>query len=70
MPNPDTDDFAWYKSTYSDGTGNSCVEIADTVSTHAVVHVRDSKVPAGPRLRFTPAAFHAFVNSVGAASQH
>ncbi|MEW1701163.1 DUF397 domain-containing protein [Streptomyces sp. NPDC091278] len=64
-PNPESNDFAWYKSSYSDGTGNNCVEVADTVDTHAVVHIRDSKIPSGARLRFTPGAFSTFVDSVG-----
>ncbi|MFF0481943.1 DUF397 domain-containing protein [Streptomyces sp. NPDC004435] len=63
-PNTDTD-FTWVKSSYSsDGTGN-CVEVANTLLTHAAVHVRDSKVPTGPRLKFTPQAFSAFVGAVG-----
>ncbi|MFI0942806.1 DUF397 domain-containing protein [Streptomyces sp. NPDC021020] len=55
---------AWYKSSYSGGTGNSCVEIADVVATRGVVGVRDSKNPHGPALKFSPAAWSAFVGLV------
>lgn len=52
-------EFAWFKSSYSDGTdGNSCVELALTPGT---VHVRDSKTTEGPRIAFTPATWAAFV---------
>ncbi len=33
------DQLAWMKSTYSDGAGNNCVEVAVSAS----VHIRDSK---------------------------
>ncbi|MFE9255014.1 DUF397 domain-containing protein [Streptomyces sp. NPDC006879] len=54
----------WFKSSYSSGSeGDSCVEVAAAVS---VVRVRDSKVPDGPRLAFTSAAWVGFVAGVGA----
>ena len=37
----------WIKSSYSDSEGANCVEVATATSS---VHVRDSKVPAGPQL--------------------
>ncbi|MFD8380167.1 DUF397 domain-containing protein [Streptomyces sp. NPDC059679] len=40
-------------SSYSDGTGNNCVEIADRLQTHGDVLVRDSKDKSGPALHFT-----------------
>ncbi|MEU8968974.1 DUF397 domain-containing protein [Streptomyces monashensis] len=52
---------AWYKSSYSGGSGNSCVEIADLRATRGVVGVRDSKDPSGPALQFTPAGWSSFV---------
>ncbi|MFJ4831247.1 DUF397 domain-containing protein [Streptomyces sp. NPDC088747] len=54
--------LAWRKSTYSSDQGGSCVEIAPTP--HATIAVRDSKVPDGPSLTLTPAAFAAFVTGL------
>ncbi|MFE2288490.1 DUF397 domain-containing protein [Streptomyces sp. NPDC059443] len=45
---------AWRKSTYSASDGGNCVEVATCPHT---VHVRDSKVPHGPVLDLTPAAW-------------
>lgn len=42
---------AWRKSTYSNGSGGNCVEVARNLP--GVVAVRDSKDPGGPRLIFT-----------------
>ncbi|MFC4494954.1 DUF397 domain-containing protein [Streptomyces ovatisporus] len=52
----------WRKSTYSDGGGGDCLEVAD--GTPGTVPVRDSKNPARPALRFHPAAWTAFVESL------
>ncbi|MER8186819.1 DUF397 domain-containing protein [Kitasatospora sp. NPDC094015] len=49
----------WRKSSYSDGTGGSCVEVDET----RPGVVRDSKDPDGPRLAFTPAGWQAFVTA-------
>ncbi|MFC7989409.1 DUF397 domain-containing protein [Streptomyces pilosus] len=52
-------DLAWFRSSYSSsGDGNDCVEVATAPGT---VHVRDSKVPDGPRLTLTSAAWSSFV---------
>ncbi|MEV7344262.1 DUF397 domain-containing protein [Streptomyces sp. NPDC093544] len=51
--------LAWRKSTYSSDQGGDCVEIASTPC--ATIAVRDSKVPDGPALTLTSAAFTAFV---------
>ncbi|MEU3104085.1 DUF397 domain-containing protein [Streptomyces griseoflavus] len=52
-------DLPWFRSSYSSsGDGNDCVEVATTSGT---VHVRDSKVPDGPRLTLTSAAWSSFV---------
>ncbi|MFI5568682.1 DUF397 domain-containing protein [Streptomyces sp. NPDC051740] len=48
----------WFKSSYSSGEGDSCVEIATEPGT---VHVRDSKDIGGPQLAFAPAAWIGFV---------
>ncbi|MFK3732456.1 DUF397 domain-containing protein [Streptomyces sp. NPDC088090] len=48
----------WFKSSYSNGGGETCVEVANTPGT---VHVRDSKDTTGPRLAFGPSAWAGFV---------
>jgi hypothetical protein len=52
----------WRKSSYSSNNGGDCVEVASGLSD--VVPVRDSKVPAGPALMLTPAAWSAFVSDL------
>lgn len=56
--------FGWRKSSYSDGEGGQCVEVAGCAD---AVHVRDSKVPAGPQLAVAPEAWAAFLGGVSAA---
>lgn len=51
-------ELAWFKSSYSSGSGDDCVEVADGAGT---VHVRDSKVCAGPELGFGASAWGDFV---------
>jgi len=51
-------ELAWFKSSYSGGDGNECVEVA--TCPHAVL-VRDSKDAQGPRLALSPAAWADFV---------
>ncbi|MCG7205809.1 DUF397 domain-containing protein [Streptomyces arenae] len=52
----------WYKSSYSGGTNDDCLEIAPV---HAVVPVRDSKAGStGPALVFSAAGWAAFVGAV------
>ncbi|MEU8539693.1 DUF397 domain-containing protein [Streptomyces sp. NPDC048717] len=57
---------AWFKSSYSGGTGNNCVEIADA---QTVVGVRDSKQVNGPALAVSRTTFHTFVASLGEAAR-
>ncbi|MFI0937410.1 DUF397 domain-containing protein [Streptomyces sp. NPDC021020] len=57
-------DEAWRKSSYSDGTGNSCVEFADALATLGGIGVRDSKDPSGPALTFSADAWTEFVGLV------
>ncbi|MBM0231369.1 DUF397 domain-containing protein [Micromonospora sp. STR1_7] len=52
----------WRTSTRSGGNGGNCVEVATNLP--GVVPVRDSKDQQGPVLRFSPAAWTAFVASV------
>ncbi len=55
---------AWFKSSYSGGANNNCVEIANLTATRAQVGVRDSKNPSGPALLFAPAAWTSFIGLV------
>ena len=52
----------WVKSSFSQSEG-TCVEMR---TVDGAVHVRDSKDPDGPQLRFTPAEFRAWL----AGAQH
>ncbi|WP_345592090.1 DUF397 domain-containing protein [Streptomyces marokkonensis] len=49
---------AWFKSSYSTGSGGECVEVASWLG---VLHVRDSKDKAGPMVNPTPTAWTEFV---------
>jgi len=52
----------WRKSTYSNGSGGDCVEIADRPrGAHAL---RDSKNPDGPNLIFTPHQWRTFTEKI------
>jgi hypothetical protein len=60
----------WRKSSYSNGTGGSCVEITELTSPasdnkHAVA-VRDSKDPQGPVLALTARQWRTFTAGVKA----
>ncbi|MGA5264557.1 DUF397 domain-containing protein [Streptomyces griseoincarnatus] len=50
--------LTWFKSSYSDTEGGQCVEVAPAT---AVVHVRDSKVEAGPILTISREAWAGLV---------
>ncbi|MEU0393679.1 DUF397 domain-containing protein [Streptomyces sp. NPDC006208] len=54
-----TTELAWFKSSYSGGSGDSCIEVATTPAT---VHVRDSKVEQGPQLALSPTSWTSFVS--------
>ncbi|MFI8929680.1 DUF397 domain-containing protein [Streptomyces sp. NPDC053474] len=54
----------WFKSSYSDGTPSSCLEVADLTRQargSAGVGIRDSKDPAGPALLLGLPAWKAFL---------
>ncbi|MFF5371215.1 DUF397 domain-containing protein [Streptomyces sp. NPDC013187] len=59
---PHLSTVVWRKSSYSDGSGGSCIEIVDGLL--GVVPVRDSKVADGAVLLISSAGWAAFVNSV------
>ena len=52
----------WRKSSYSNGEGGNCIEVADGFA--AIVPVRDSKDPQGPALAFSTKGWSSFVASV------
>ncbi|MEU3728278.1 DUF397 domain-containing protein [Streptomyces sp. NPDC033538] len=54
----------WRKSTYSNGDGGNCVEVADGVP--GVVPVRDSKVAGGPVVVLGASAWTEFVGTLRA----
>lgn len=57
---PDLSTAAWRTSSYSNGDGGECVEIADNIP--GAVPVRDSKAaPEGPTLTFAAAHWLPFV---------
>ncbi|UXY22242.1 DUF397 domain-containing protein [Streptomyces cynarae] len=53
-------ELAWFKSSYSDGEGGECVEVATCPTT---IHVRDSKhtPETGPTLMIPSASWEAFI---------
>ncbi|MCX4857411.1 DUF397 domain-containing protein [Streptomyces canus] len=58
----DLSDALWSKSSYSNGDGGNCVEVADNIP--GLVPVRDSKVPAGPTLLLTAGAWAPFIEAL------
>ncbi|AYL39458.1 DUF397 domain-containing protein [Streptomyces fungicidicus] len=59
----DLSNARWRKSTYSDGNGGSCVEVAAGLP--GVVPVRDSKVDGGPVIVVGASAWTEFVRGLG-----
>lgn len=53
---------SWFKSSYSDDQGGSCVEVANVSSVN--IAVRDSKIPTGSALLLSPTAFTALTEYV------
>lgn len=59
MTTPDLSAALWRKSTYSNGQGGACVEVARNLP--ALVAVRDSKSPESGALAFPDSAWQTFV---------
>lgn len=59
---PDLSTAVWRKSSYSDGGGTNCVEVADGYI--GLVPVRDSKTPASRTLVFSAGSWATFVELV------
>ena len=60
-PDYDLHTAMWHKSSYSQGGGN-CLEVA--AGARAVVPVRDSKNPHGPKLVFRAEAWSSFLDAM------
>ncbi|MFK4110437.1 DUF397 domain-containing protein [Streptomyces sp. NPDC002176] len=58
MREHDLTNVHWRKSTYSNGAGGSCVEVADGIL------VRDSKVEDSPVLRLGDSAWADFLDAI------
>jgi hypothetical protein len=52
----------WHKSTFSNGSGGNCVEVASNLP--RIVAVRDSKDRTGPKLAFSQQAWSAFLQAI------
>ncbi len=59
---PDLTTAVWRKSSYSDGGGTNCLEVADNHPD--IVPVRDSKQPHGPILVFSANPWTSFLAGV------
>jgi hypothetical protein len=69
MPAPDLSRATWRKSSYSNGAGGSCVEIAvlaDTPAHEHTIAVRDSKNPDGSALTVTARQWRNFTAAIKA----
>ncbi|MEV4866943.1 DUF397 domain-containing protein [Streptomyces ossamyceticus] len=62
IPERDLSAATWHKSSYSEGSGGNCLEVA-TVPL-PLVPVRDSKTPLGPALVFRAEAWSLFVEDL------
>ena len=59
---PDLTTAVWRKSSYSDGGGTNCVEVAGGYA--GTVPVRDSKTPTTRPLVFSAASWFVFIEGV------
>ncbi|MEU9291027.1 DUF397 domain-containing protein [Streptomyces sp. NPDC048275] len=64
----DLSDALWIKSSYSNGDGGECVEVADNFP--GLVPVRDSKAPDGPALILGARAWAPFVAALKGDRRH
>ncbi|MEV0698471.1 DUF397 domain-containing protein [Saccharopolyspora sp. NPDC050389] len=65
MDNDDLSRATWQKSSYSNGSGGDCVEVAMTPK---VVGVRDTKDRNGGTLTFDPDQWRSFLRSLDSTS--
>jgi hypothetical protein len=59
----DASDHRWFKSSFSPGNGNGCIEVAFLPD--GTVGVRDTKDRTRPALTVSPAAWSAFLTATG-----
>lgn len=59
-----TDNHPWFKSSYSEGSGNACVEVA--FADLSAVLIRDSKDISVPHFQVSSNAWAAFVGHASA----
>lgn len=52
----------WRKSSYSNGDGGACIEVA--TGCPGVVPIRDSKIPAGPVIFVSNDGWSAFLDAI------
>ncbi|MFF7474964.1 DUF397 domain-containing protein [Streptomyces sp. NPDC008092] len=73
--------LAWFKSSYSSGSGDNCIEVAlswhkssysgsdgdcvEVAPCLTTIHIRDSKNRRGPQLALSPAAWANFLTHAG-----
>lgn len=62
MGSPDLSAASWRKSTYSNGDGGECVEVADGFP--GIVPVRDSKEPARGSLTVSAASWSSLTTAL------
>jgi hypothetical protein len=55
-----TTELHWFKSSYSGGGGDNCIEVA--IQSPQAIHVRDSKQRESGQLALSPIAWSAFVS--------
>ncbi|MEU8465432.1 DUF397 domain-containing protein [Streptomyces sp. NPDC029003] len=55
--------LSWHKSTYSGSQGDDCVEVAACAT--GTVHIRDSKLTAGPELAVGGGTWTVFLGGLG-----
>lgn len=65
MSDPDQRVLLWQKSSYSNGLGGECIEVA--IAPEGLL-IRDTKDPDGPTLELTPAAARRLLDHLRAAS--
>ncbi|MEU2423081.1 DUF397 domain-containing protein [Streptomyces sp. NPDC007851] len=54
-------DIQWRRSSYSNGMGGECLEVATLAEEIAV---RDSKVPSGPQVTLSNMAWQGFIQTL------
>ncbi|MFJ6630782.1 DUF397 domain-containing protein [Streptomyces sp. NPDC091376] len=58
-----SESLRWFKSSYSDDSGGSCVEVAiDQRTSSHTIHLRDSKSTDGPTFAVAPIAWSTFLD--------